>query len=171
MKKYFVRRKNTSLEEVVLGKTRVILISEDYGVRNADPVWGSSYQCVGTAERIAKVGTDFPIIVKWDNGANSAYRAIDLQVYSDEEMKSNPNFAFKRAKRTGTSRLMTTEEKESLGNPAKLGYNGVKLAEKTKKPFKFGDAPLAPKEEVSDDDEELFEYIRGNYEEVTRRTK
>jgi hypothetical protein len=99
MKNHFISRKNTSIEIAIPGKTRVILIGKDYSVMTADPVWGSSYQCVGTVKRIAKVGTDFPIIVKWDNGASSAYRAVDLQIYYGKEMKSNPNLDFKCMKR------------------------------------------------------------------------
>lgn len=83
------------MEEIISGKTRVILISKEYGVKRDEPVWGSNRQCVGTVERVSKVGTGFPIIVEWDNGSNSAYRAVDLQIYSNEEMKSNPNFTFK----------------------------------------------------------------------------
>jgi hypothetical protein len=101
MKRHFIIRKNTSIEKVVSGKTRVILISKDYGVKNAEPVWGSRYQCAGIVERIVKMDTNFPIVVRWDNGTSSAYKAIDLQICSDsdKEMKSNPNFTFKCAKR------------------------------------------------------------------------
>lgn len=97
MEKYFISRKNTSIEKTVPGKTRVILINKEYGVKKSEPVWGSKYQCAGTVERISKVKTSFPIIIEWDNGSQSAYRTIDLQIYSNEEMKSNPNFTFKRA--------------------------------------------------------------------------
>ncbi len=104
MKDYYIGTKSVFDEKVVLGKTRVILINDEYGVRTPDPVWGSSYQCVGTVERVSKVGTDFPIIVGWDNGSSSAYRTTDLHIYSaygTEKTKSNPNFTFKREKQKG----------------------------------------------------------------------
>jgi hypothetical protein len=99
MKNHFISRKNTSIEIAIPGKTRVILIGKDYSVMTADPVWGSSYQCVGTVEKITR-STGFPIIVKWDNGACSAYKAVDLQIYYGKEMKSNPNLDFKCIKRS-----------------------------------------------------------------------
>ena len=114
MWKYFIKRKNTSLEEVVPGKTRVILINKEYGIKSSEPVWGSSYQCAGIVERIVKTATDFPIVVKWDNGASAAYRAVDLQICSGEEMKSNPNFAFRLAKRGRRSGKGTNKETEGL---------------------------------------------------------
>ncbi len=101
---YYIKDKAGVEQKVEYHKTRVILTVDKYGKGSSDPVWGTGWACVGTVVGISKDSED-PIRVDWDNNRTNIYNPECLQIYSDKEMKPNPNFTFKRAKKTATPNL------------------------------------------------------------------
>ncbi len=132
----FINDETGKSVKVVFGKTRVILISTKHKPVPCDPVWGSVHSCVGTVT-VYYEGMAYPFIVKWDaSGKQNGYSAKELQIYNaSRKVAPNPNMSFQRKK------------------------------EKMEKPFKFGDAPLKPKNAILDAihvyDEEAFVKYEG----------
>lgn len=124
----FINDKTGKSVKVVFGETRVILISTKHKPASYDPVWGSVHSSVGTVMAYYN-GMAHPFVVKWSsNNKQNGYSAEELQIYdANQKVAPNPNTSFKRKK------------------------------EKTEKPFKFGDAPLKPKDDMFD--ENLFDGI------------
>ncbi len=138
MESYYIKDKTGDDQLVDFGSTRVILINKKYDSTPSDPVWGNRYACVGTVERLSS-NSHYPIIVLWDNDATGGYRTSDLQIHTKQDTKSNPNLAFKRAKKTGTtkSETITSEDRLTLRKQTSEQFNKAY----------FGDAPLAPNKE------------------------
>ncbi len=85
----------------------MVLVSNRHGQGNSDPVRGSRFQCVGTVVS-RSLDSDGPLRVKWDNDHENIYRSKDLLIYSDKEMRENPNFTFKRQRK---AEVKTAEER------------------------------------------------------------
>ncbi len=139
MKDVFITDITGKPVKVVFGETRVVLINEGFSAQPYDPVWGSEHGCAGTVIK-HYYGLGQPILVKWDRGKNTNnYATEDLRIHTGQKHKvaPNPNMSFRRKK------------------------------ENTEKPFKFGDAPLKPKDSLFKDmyvyDGELFEKYEGEY--------
>lgn len=101
---YYIEDKAGTMQTVEFGKTRVILISDRHGQGYSDPEWGGEFACVGTVVVRSRDDNE-PLRVDWDNGRYNIYRSKDLQIHSGEKVKLNPNFTFKRAKKTATPNL------------------------------------------------------------------
>jgi hypothetical protein len=133
----FINDKTGKSVKVVFGKTRVILISTKLKPAPHDPVWGSVHSCIGTVTTYYN-DMEHPFLVKW-SGSNkqNGYSAEELQIYgAGQKIAPNPNASFKRKK------------------------------EGMEKPFKFGDAPLKPKnksfkEMYVYDEKAFFKYEGG----------
>jgi len=61
------------------------------------PLWGTKYECVGTA-MTSTTESRGAITVGWDNGAISTFYAYKLKLYNPEEDQINPNLAFIKKK-------------------------------------------------------------------------
>lgn len=104
MTKYFISNDRGTMQIVEFGKTRVILVSDRHGQGYSDPAWGGEFACVGTVVARSRDDNE-PLRVDWDNGRYNIYRSKDLQIHSGEKVELNPNFTFKRAKKTATPNL------------------------------------------------------------------
>lgn len=88
--------KGGKISKVVFGETRVVLTSRSYDPEDAEPVYGSDYECVGTV--ITQSDTeDVQLVVDWDNGESNTYYYDDLSVVGVID-NSNPNRSFRRKK-------------------------------------------------------------------------
>ena len=82
------------MEKIIFGETRVILIGNACQPGMYYPKWNSRHGCIGTVITYNKAH----FIIKWDNNNVIGHPCVELQMYIDKKMKSNPNFTFKREK-------------------------------------------------------------------------
>jgi len=99
-------------EEVIPGKTLVVLVGNHYTPCPEEPAWGSTYGCKGIVSKFWGERGEYDVEVEWDNGRTNPYRIGDLRsapLNTDKESKNNPNYTF-IAKKKALNRLKWTKE-------------------------------------------------------------